>query len=84
VHDDRSAAIAPGRVLARFSPDLSAADRASLLIQAGNLEFLEEIPTGGGIQVLQTQAGSEWQTIDWLRAQPGVLSADPDYVISIQ
>jgi len=77
--DQRAAPIAPGRVIVKFN----SASQASPALQ--RLSEVAVINTIGGIdaQVLRVPVGQEWSVVDQLRAQPGVVYAEPDYVITL-
>jgi subtilisin family serine protease len=73
------AAFVPGRVLVRFSDEISA-QAVEDVVRAhglGRIDRIEQI----GVHVLAVAVGQELEAISDLRSNPGVLYAEPDYVL---
>jgi hypothetical protein len=75
---DRIAERAPGRVIVKFAPTVSAAQANDVVGREGLRQLRN--PSRTGIRVLATQPGRELEIIDRLRALPSVEFAEPDYV----
>ncbi|HEY4691572.1 MAG TPA: S8 family serine peptidase [Anaerolineae bacterium] len=80
--DRRNADIAPGRVLIKFQPAVSAADVQDALDKFSGVSVAGEIGALG-IRVLSVPAGQEWTLVDQLRALPNVEFAEPDYIVQL-
>ncbi len=77
-----TAEFAPGRILVKFQPEISNAQMAQTLSTLKTIQVTREIQ-GLGIKVLSVPPGQEWRIIEQLRKLPGVLYAEPDYIIRL-
>ncbi|HSD83115.1 MAG TPA: S8 family serine peptidase [Anaerolineae bacterium] len=82
VIDQRTAAIAPGRIVVKFKDTLNAASVSRVLAALPQAEVSQSIQAIEA-QVLRVPVGTEWTTIDRLRARPEVEYAEPDYVLHL-
>jgi subtilisin family serine protease len=78
--DQRTAPIAPGRVIVKFK---STSTASQTLRQLNGIAVIHSI-SAIDAQVLRVPVGQEWKVVDQLRAQSGVEYAEPDYLITIQ
>jgi hypothetical protein len=78
--DQCEARIAPGRVLLKFKPGVSAAS-AQQTIGALKTVSIEGQIEALSVQSLRVPVGQEWLLIDQLRALPDVQYAEPDYAV---
>jgi subtilisin family serine protease len=80
--DQREARIAPGRVLLKWKPGISAAS-AQQTIGALEAVSIEGQIEALSVQLLRVPVGQEWSLIDQLRALPDVQYAEPDYAVRL-
>jgi subtilisin family serine protease len=80
--DRRDADIAPGRVLIKFQPGLTATSVISALSALSAVSIEGQIEPLN-VQVLRVPVGQEWSWIDQLRALPGVEYVGPDYAVKL-
>jgi len=80
--DNREAEVAPGRVLVKFKPTLSAASVNTTLNAFRGVSVADQIPALD-VLGLSVPQGQEWSVIDQLRALPEVEYAEPDYVVQL-
>jgi thermitase len=82
VIDQRAAPIASGRIIVKLKDAVSRDKAAALLGGLANVEVEKSLPAIDAL-VLSVPAGSEWETIDQLRARSDVAYAEPDYLLSL-
>lgn len=80
--DKRTVRIAPGRVLVKLKPGVSASGVAQSLDASGGVK-VEAQTVGALVQMLAVRSGQEWTSVDRLRALPGVEYAEPDYALRL-
>jgi hypothetical protein len=78
----RDAEIAPGRVLVKFQPGVSAASVDQVWSTFAGVSVEGSIG-GLGVFKLRVPAGQEWLWVDQLRTRIDVLYAEPDYIIRL-
>jgi thermitase len=82
VVDQRSAPIAPGRILVKFKDTASAAAVAQTLRALPGTTIKKSLAAIETL-VLSVPVGSEWDTIEQLRTRSDVEYAEPDYVLKL-
>jgi hypothetical protein len=82
VLDQRDAPIAPGRIIVRFKDNVDQDALSKMRGTFSGVAVAKSIPAIDA-QVLRVPAGAEWKMVDWLRAQPEVEYAEPDYVLHL-
>jgi thermitase len=82
VVDQRTAPIAPGRIIVGFKETIGRQTQSQLAKTWSNAVVANSIPAIDAL-VLNVPAGSEWEMIDQLRTRPEVKYAEPDYLLKL-
>jgi thermitase len=80
--EDRTAAIQPGSVLVKFNTQTTQAQIENLINTIPGAEIIDSIDAIGW-SVLGVTPGSEWRTVELLRALPEVAYAEPDFLLQL-
>ncbi len=80
--DQRTAPIAPGRIIVKFKSTVSRSSTTQMLAELPDATADKSIPAIEAL-VLRVPVGAEWQMVDQLRTRSEVEYSEPDYLLQV-